>query len=459
MNVIESLEKSAKETVVKGIVEMIDKNPEKNVERIFAAARKLTKDKDHQARIDFVENYYKTNQATHDFILDILAKTDKSCLKHFITNFFANAAWYAMPKREKYLVDENTKIPFVMLISPSMRCNKRCIGCYAAEYDKNSGMKFEDVDRLVGEARDLGVYFFIILGGEPFFNEFMLDIYKKYNDCMFVAFTNGTLFNAELADKLQKLGNVVPMFSLEGFEKETDARRGAGTFNKVMEGMDLLRERGILFGVSSATARNNMDTVTSDEFIDMLIKKGSRMSWYFMYMPIGDKPDLNLMLTPEQRIELGKRTNRLRKTKPYFTIDFFNDAPYVGGCISGKYYCHINSNFDVEPCIFAHFACDNVKNKPLIEAFRGPFFKELRSRQPYNKNLLMPCMMIDNPTQIREIVAKTGAHATDPSCDNMLSNPEFMKQLDEYAENYKPVADKAWKELFNETGNYKMSKG
>lgn len=151
---------------------------------------------------------------------------------------------------------------------------------------------------------------------------------------MFVAFTNGTLFNAELADKLQKLGNVVPMFSLEGFEKETDARRGAGTFNKVMEGMDLLRERGILFGVSSATARNNMDTVTSDEFIDMLIKKGSRMSWYFMYMPIGDKPDLNLMLTPEQRIELGKRTNRLRKTKPYFTIDFFNDAPYVGGCIS-----------------------------------------------------------------------------------------------------------------------------
>lgn len=58
---------------------------------------------------------------------------------------------------------------------------------------------------------------------------------------MFVAFTNGTLFNAELADKLQKLGNVVPMFSLEGFEKETDARRGAGTFNKVMEGMDLLK--------------------------------------------------------------------------------------------------------------------------------------------------------------------------------------------------------------------------
>ncbi len=85
------------------------------------------------------------------------------------------------------------------------------------------------------------------------------------------------------------------------------------------------------------------------------------MSWYFIFMPVGEDPDFNLMLTPEQRIYLGKEVRKIRNEKPYFAIDFFNDAPYVGGCIAGKYYCHINSHEDVEPCIFAHFATDNLK--------------------------------------------------------------------------------------------------
>lgn len=249
------------------------------------------------------------------------------------------------------------------------------------------------------------------------------------------------------------------MFSLEGFEKETDARRGKGTFNKVMHGMDLLRKRGIVFGVSSATSTHNFETVSSKKFIQMLIDKGSKISWYFIYMPVGVGVDVKNMLTPTQRIELGRRTREIRTTMPYFCIDFFNDAPYVGGCIAGKYYCHINAKEDVEPCIFSHFSSFNVKNQPLLDAFKTPYFKELRKRQPYNKNLLMPCMMIDNPTVVREVVKKTNAKPTDESANNMISNPEFMKELDELAANFKPAAEKAWKKDFNCAGNYKMSKG
>ncbi len=321
-------------------------------------------------------------------------------------------------QREKKLFKEDgIKTPFVILISPSMRCNLRCTGCYAANYSKEDDIPYEEVDRIIEEAREIGIYYFIVLGGEPFFNEYMLDIYEKYNDCIFMPFTNGTLFNEKLADKVQKLGNIIPMFSLEGFEKETDARRGKGVFKQVMHGMNLLRERGVLFGVSTATGRNNIDTVISDEFINMLIEKGAKMSWYFIFMPVGEDPDFNLMLTPEQRIYLGKEVRKIRNEKPYFAIDFFNDAPYVGGCIAGKYYCHINSHEDVEPCIFAHFATDNLKNKKLIDVFKSPFFKELRDRQPYNDNLLKPCMMIDNPKVIREVASKTGARPTDKGAE------------------------------------------
>lgn len=457
MSVINSVEKGLKNTLVNTIVDILDKNPEKNVDRIFALIKKTIKDPDEKAQIDFVCDYYNENPHIHDFVQNILKTTNKNCIKKFFVNFFANAAWFGAPIRDS-LKEEGGSVPFIILLSPSMRCNLRCTGCYAGNYSKEDDIPREEVERIISEARDLGIYYMVILGGEPFINKYMLDVYEKFNDVMFTPFTNGTMFTPEVADRLQKLGNVIPMFSLEGFEKETDARRGKGVFKSVMKGMDLLKERGVLFGVSSATATNNLDVVTSNEFIDMLIEKGSKMSWYFMYMPIGEKPDISAMLTPEQRLRLGERTRAIRTEKPYFTIDFFNDSPYVGGCIAGKYYCHINSNEDVEPCIFSHFAAYNVKGKPLKEAFKTEYFKEIRSRQPYNKNLLLPCMMIDNTNQIREIVKKTGAYPTHPSAAKMIEDPLFMKQLDNLSAKFKPEAEKAWKEVFNEEGNYKMSK-
>ncbi|EJO5346182.1 radical SAM protein [Clostridium botulinum] len=460
MKVIKLLEKSAKDKMVKTAAGLLSTNPEKNVDRLFALIEKtIAKDEDNLKRLKVVEDEYNNNPSTHEFVQNLFKTTNKNCMKKFFTNFFANAVWYGMPKREKLFKEDGIKTPFVILISPSMRCNLRCTGCYAANYSKEDDIPYEEVDRIIEEARDMGIYYFIILGGEPFFNEYMLDIYEKYNDCIFTPFTNGTLFNEKLADRVQKLGNIIPMFSLEGFEKETDARRGKGVFKKVMHGMDLLKERGVLFGVSTATGRNNIDTVISDEFINMLIEKGAKMSWYFIFMPVGDNPDFDLMLTPEQRIYLGEKVRKIRSEKPYFAIDFFNDAPYVGGCIAGKYYCHINSHEDVEPCIFAHFATDNLKNKKLIDVFKAPFFKELRDRQPYNKNLLKPCMMIDNPKVIREVANKTGAKPTDKGAEMMLNDEVFKSKLDKLAKDFDPLAEKAWKEDFNEKGNYEMSKG
>ncbi|WP_125153311.1 radical SAM protein [Clostridium rectalis] len=459
MKVINSMEKGVKDMLVKKGVELLSKDPEKNMDKIFDLLRRTIRDKESLKMVDEVESYYNDIPSIHEYIQNILKTTDKKCIEKLFTNFFANAAWYGMPKRAKLLEEKGIKTPFTILLSPSMRCNLRCKGCYAANYSKEDDIPYEEVDRIVKEAREIGIYYFVILGGEPFFNEYMLDIYEKYNDVIFTPFTNGTLFDEKLADKIRDLGNVIPMFSLEGFEEETDARRGKGIFNKVMHGMDLLRERGVLFGVSSATGRHNVDTVSSQEFIDMLIKKGSKMSWYFIYMPVGDDPDFDSMLTPEQRLMLGERVRKIRNTKPYFAIDFFNDAPYVGGCIAGKFYCHINSKEDVEPCIFAHFATDNLKGKPLIDVFKGSFFKELRNRQPYNDNLLLPCMMIDNPEVVREVVDKVGAKPTDKGAEMMIKNEEFKHNLDKLAKDFKPYAEKAWKEQFNSTGNYDMSKG
>jgi MoaA/NifB/PqqE/SkfB family radical SAM enzyme len=459
MNLKDNLEKSAKEAVINTVVSYLDKDPEKNVDKIFAAIKKLTKDEHSLEQIDFVHNYYKNNKPTYDFIQNILKTTDTRCLKKFFTNFFSNGNWYAGPKRAKYMEEENTKIPFVMLMSPSMRCPLHCKGCYASSYSKADDIPPEEVDRIIGEARDLGIYWIIILGGEPFANNYLLDIYDKYSDVMFTPFTSGLLLNEKIADRLKKSANVFPMLSVEGFEKDTDSRRGEGTYKKVLHAMDLLHERGLLFGVSSAVTRTNFGTVTSDEFTDMLIEKGSKMSWYFMFMPVGGEEDLDMMLTAEQRILLGKISKRIRTEKPYFTIDFFNDAPYVGGCIAGKYYFHVTAKEDVEPCIFSHFSTFNLKGKHLIDAFRDPFFKELRARQPYNKNMLRPCWMVDNTDVVIDICNKVGAKPDDKGAEEMLHDPKFHEELSKKAEEFAPLADKEWEEYFHGKGNDNFSRG
>lgn len=460
MKILDTMEKEAKGMAINTAAALLTKNPEKNVEKLFSAVKKLTKDETQLAQIEGVENIYNSNEATKKYIQNILKTTDTKCLKKFFVNFLSNANWYAGAKRKMYLETEDTKIPFVMLISPSMRCNLRCTGCYAGNFKKEDDIPEAEVERLIAEARELGIYWVIVLGGEPFFNEYLLDIYEKYDDMMFTPFTNGTLINERTADRLKELGNVFPMISLDGWEESNDKRRGKGIYKKVMTAMDLLKERGILFGVSTAVSMMNFDDVTSEEFIQLCIDKGSKMSWYFQFMPVGKDPDFNMMLTPEKRRDLGRKVSEMRSTKPYFAIDFFNDAPYVGGCIAGKYYFHVNTNEDVEPCIFSHFAADNLKEgKHLIDVFRSPFFKELRARQPYTQNMLRPCSMIDNPNIIGEICEKTGAKPTDEGGYAMLNDANFKEGLNKLADNWKIIADEEWKLKFNCKGNEKFSKG
>jgi len=75
---------------------------------------------------------------------------------------------------------------------------------------------------------------------------------------------------------------------------------------------------------------------------------------------------VSLMATPEQRFRLRRRSIEIRNTKPIFIGDFWNDGPYVGGCICGARqsgYFHINCHGDVEPCVFLQFSVDNIKDK------------------------------------------------------------------------------------------------
>ena len=247
---------------------------------------------------------------------------------------------------------------------------------------------------------------------------------------------------------MQKAGNLYLAISLEGFSEVNDLRRGEGVFAKVMDAMTLLKQHGLIFGTSICYTSKNIETVTSDEFIDLIIENGCRYALYFHYMPVGNDADVSLLPSVSQRKYIYKRVREIRDMKHgkgLFTMDFQNDGEFVGGCIAGgRNYFHINANGDAEPCVFIHYSGANIRTNTLLECLKQPLFMEYYNNQPFNKNHLRPCPMLENPEILQRMVAKTGAKSTD------LQSPESAEHLCEkchaYAKEWAVSADQLWKE-------------
>jgi MoaA/NifB/PqqE/SkfB family radical SAM enzyme len=332
-----------------------------------------------------------------------------------------------------------------------MRCNLNCYGCYAGDYSRQGELEKDEIHRILDEAEEMGIHLAVVLGGEPFLRKDLFDIYRDHPQMLFHVFTHGGFLSEATVETIARLGNVSPAISLEGYEVETDQRRGKGHFQKVIRGMGLLREAKVLFACSLTQTRENTPILTSEGYIDFLIEKGAILVWYFMCIPVGRNPDVRWMPMPSQRDQLRQALARFRATKPILFVDFWNDGKLTNGCMAGgKMYFHISARGDVEPCVFCHFASDNIKGKSLLQVLDSPFFREIRSRQPYLENLLRPCMLIDRPEIGREIASWQGVHFTHPGVETFFS--DLSESIDQYSREYGAIADQVWEELSQQVG-------
>jgi len=408
-----------------------------------------------------VKNLVDQNKPGAQLVIDILKDTNPTVLKKLGVNFIVNASWAGVPKQREITQNGGFNVPWFLLVDPTERCNYTCVGCWAGSYDRAHELSFERFDKLMQEAKDLGIYFIVVSGGEPTVYPHLLDIFKKHNDMAFMFYTNGSLINEKYAEKLAEIGNAVPCISLEGFKEKTDWRRGEGAFDKAMKAMDNLKKAGVPFGYSVTETSQNVEEILSDEFVDFMIDKGAKIAWYFQYIPTGRDPDVKLMISPEQRLYSYKRVNYIRANKPLFAADFWNDGPYTGGCIAGsRSYLHITADGGIEPCAFIHLAQGNINEISLKEALQLPFFKEIQKLQPYTDNLLRPCMLVDNPDVFRKIGSLPGVHSTDGTLENMYKDVgKFLDELSKkWEEISRPTFEKDFPDLAKETREYKARK-
>ena len=422
------------------------KDPEKNMRILMDWADRFCKGEFESQRTVIRHAIEDPDNPYYDYIRHMIRGVDPDVLTTVAVNFFLNASLIGWPIQEEARKKYHCNIPWTILLDPTSACNLHCTGCWAAEYGNKLNLSFDEIDSIIRQGKELGIYMFIYTGGEPLVRKAdLIRLCEKHSDCVFLTFTNGTLIDEQFADEMLRVKNFVPAISLEGDEEATDGRRGSGVFGKATHAMELLRDRKLLYGISSCYTSANYQSITSDEYYQSLIDMGAYFIWYFHYMPVGNDAAPELLPSPEQREYIYHRIRHLRATQPLFAMDFQNDAEFVGGCIAGgKRYLHINANGDADPCVFIHYSNANIRECTLLEVLQSPIFLAYHDNMPFNDNMLRPCPMLENPECIRKMVEQTGAHSTDPM------SPESVEHLCaktcSYAENWEKTADKLWEE-------------
>ena len=442
-SIVEKARNAAISVTLNQALKYLEKNPEANIPKVMDLVDKVAPEGWYEAQRSAFRNAIAEKNNWYQLMMKVW-ELDPGVRNAFFKNFIVNASLSGSALQEEIMEKEDINVPWAILLDPTSACNLHCTGCWAAEYGNRLNLSLEELDSIVTQGKAMGTYMYIFTGGEPLVRKKdVIALCEKHSDCEFLSFTNGTLIDEEFCQEMLRVKNFVPAISLEGFEEANDGRRGGGVYDKVMKAMELLKEHRLPFGISVCYTSKNYKDVSSEEFFDMLIDAGALFVWFFHYMPVGNNAAPELLPAPDQRAQMYHRIREFRNTKPIFSMDFQNDAEYVGGCIAGgRRYLHINARGDVEPCVFIHYSNVNIRETTLLDALKSPLFMAYHKGQPFNDNMLRPCPMLENPEKLRQMVKETGAKSTD------YESPEEVDALcdrcEPYAQNWKPEAEKLW---------------
>ena len=400
----------------------------------------------------------------------------KNVIKQGI-NIFVQHMIFSPTGKTKEIIDNfkakyGRKPPGFLVIGPTKKCNLHCKGCYASSHSNTAEtIPLSILERIITEKTELwGSHYTTWVGGEPtvYNSEGMdiLDIAERHMDNMFLMYTNGTLIDKDMAKRMANLGNIVPQVSVEGFENETDARRGKGVFKKILKAFENMREEGVPFGIAVTPMRHNYELLTSEEFIDFYFNKQKvTLAWVFQYMPIGRGYNLDWMLTPEQRLRLLDREREILWKKKLFYVDFWNSGPIGSGCIAAGRtdgYLYIDWNGWVMPCPYYQFSPVNVfdvynNGGNLNEIYDQPFFEAIRRWQDeyaYERvgdetgNWLRPCPIRDHHSIAMEAITKYKVKPEDKATEKWFHDEKLHKGLIDFDDHLTELLDPYWEQIY-----------
>ncbi|MGN0708964.1 MAG: hypothetical protein ACI4LM_01825, partial [Anaerovoracaceae bacterium] len=290
----------------------------------------------------------KGDSQWYDLLLSIWTDIDVDVRKKLFENILINANAEAAPKAKENKGKYQCNIPWALSIELN-------------DDNEEAGIDFDGWDSVIEQAKALGTFSFVLAGGDPLVaEEELVALCNKHNECAFFIVTSGERITEKFAEEALRVGNLVVVLDVKADESEESLRKKT----------DILRKYRLAFIAACFYNKESQKGFMKEEFFDMLVRNGVKLSFFIS--------DTNMKDDEFYRYQVKYRT-----TKPMYSINFCKDSDLIGGCVAGgRYYCHISSNGDVEPCFFRHESDSNIKDKTLLEAFQSPAFMKYCGEQP-----------------------------------------------------------------------------
>ncbi|MCR9272620.1 MULTISPECIES: radical SAM protein [Mameliella] len=179
--------------------------------------------------------------------------------------------------------------PQTLWFNTGTLCNIECLNCYIESSPDNDKLVYITADEVTEyldqlEARNWGVAEIGFTGGEPFMNPQMIEMTRRSlaRGYQVLILTNAMrpMMRPIVREGLQALqaeygDRLTLRISLDHWSaRQHDAERGAGTFEKTLEGMRWLRDTGIRMAVAGRTMWDETEAQSRDGFARLFRTEG-----------------------------------------------------------------------------------------------------------------------------------------------------------------------------------------
>jgi radical SAM protein with 4Fe4S-binding SPASM domain len=332
-------------------------------------------------------------------------------------------------------------IPLTISWNLTRRCNLACAHCYidASSRMKGNGELSEEeslhVLQLLAKVNREAVL--ILTGGEPLLRKDLFHLISEANSLGFypVLGSHGGLLSAETAEKLIASGLKGVGVSLDSLQPEKHNRfRGiAKSWEKTVESLDVMREKGLPFLIETTLMHHNFEEI--EALAQFSYEKGASALNIFFLVPTGRGANLT-DLTPQEYEEAFQRMARLQeayaekllinaKCAPHYRRVLWEinpNSPFVrtfkgGGCPAGTYYCRITPEGNVTPCPYMPLAVGNLREKSFEDIWKNsPILHEFRTGKLSGKCGICEFREFCGGCRCRAYAASGNYLDEDPSC-------------------------------------------
>lgn len=310
--------------------------------------------------------------------------------------------------------------PPVIEIAYRYDCNLRCKHCFASQFTKKEkSLSLQDMRDLSRQANELGIYQFILQGGEPLFWPDFDDVVNALNPKEFYMglVTNASLLNKEKIIHLRNIGIDKIVMSLDSYDaiQYEENRNRPGLFNHTIDMLLRAKEAGLRVVINTVVTKQNVRAPQLLKLVEFAKKHGFIVyvnfatpigNWEARYDLLLDQDDADYIYNLNLQHDVIKR-------------DIF---PYKGikvGCPAFRAIVYITQYGDVLPCPFIHISVGNIFEESLSRIIeKGMQIKWFKDRPSV-------CLASEDMNFIKNKIAKTYGKPSPVSMYEIFTKEEF----------------------------------